>query len=93
VVIVVNGFCTSPVNLKSLSLRNLNNCFTLFLTIESREVIGDTVRRTLGDVGLEPLVMIEGHVTFGILETQTVKLILREILGMFMRGTLILLAR
>jgi len=67
-VIVINGLCTSPVNLKSLSLRNLNNFFTLVVTIESRKVIGDTVRETLGDVGLAPLEMIEGWVINEILE-------------------------
>jgi len=29
--------------MKSLSLRNLNNCFTLAVAIESREVVGDMV--------------------------------------------------
>jgi len=89
VVIVENGLCTSPVTLKSLSLRNLNHYFTLVVTIESREVIGDTERGTLGDVGLTPREMIEGRVTIGILETQTMKLTV----GMFTRGTLILVVR
>jgi len=89
VVIVINYLCTSLVNLKSLSLWNLNNYFTLVVTIESREVIEDTVRGTLGDVGLAPLEMIEGQVTIGSLETHTVKLTV----VMFTRGTLTLLVR
>ena len=69
VVIFVNGLCTNSVNLKSLSLRNLNNYFTFVVTIESREVIVDTVRGTLEDVRLAPLETIEGRVTIEILET------------------------
>ena len=58
--IVVNGSCISQINMKSLSQRNLNNCCTLAVAIEGREVVGDMVRGTLGDVGLPLLEMIGG---------------------------------
>jgi len=75
--------------MKNLSLRNLNNCFTLAVAIESRQAVQDMLRGTLGDVGLPLPETTGGWVTIGILETQTPKLTI----GMLTRGTLTLVER
>ena len=85
-VIVVNGICISPANMRSLSLRGPTNCFPMAAASASREVVGDAVREV---IGLPALETIGGRITTKSLEMQTLTLTL----GMFTRVTLVLLKR